>query len=421
MKAFMNWIENTLAPRAAKLSEQRHLAAVRDGLILLMSFMIIGSFAVLILNIPIKGWADLTVIKYFKPYGLPVWNGTLGIVGLLAAFSIGSALAQRLKMDGTMGGLLAAASLVVISPDLTGAWGLPFHTAGWLFTAMFTALIAVEIQHWFVKNKIVIKMPDSVPPAVGRSFSALIPAIGVLFFFSIVRGIFQFGLGMGVNDVVGVVLAPLKFFGGSLAGALVAVILVHLLWAVGIHGGNIALAIFGPVFLVATNENVAAFSQGLPVHNIVTGPFLDIFVYFGGAGATLGLALVMFLFARSKQLKTLGRISIGPALFNINEPLIFGTPIIMNPMLLIPFLGIPVVLTIISYFVMATNIVGRTIALAPWTSPVIMGALYATADWKAVILQLFNVALATAIYYPFFKAYDKQKVAEENGAVSKAA
>ena len=179
MKTFMDWIERTLAPAAARISEQRHLASLRDGLISIVPFLIIGSLVVMILNLPITGWSELAVIKFIKPYGVNIWNGTMGIASLLAAFGIGASLAQKYKMDATIGGLMSVAALVAVTPEVTGAWGMPFLTAGWLFTAMVTAICATEIYHFFVKRNMVIKMPDGVPPAAVKSFAALIPGTGV--------------------------------------------------------------------------------------------------------------------------------------------------------------------------------------------------------------------------------------------------
>jgi len=415
MKAFMAWIEKYLAPIGGKLSEQRHLAAIRDGLLAITSFIIIGSFAVLINNIPIPGWGDLYIIKLFKFYDGPIWNGTLAILALIACFSIGSHLAQSYKMDGVIGGVMAVAAFVTVTPEITeGAWGMPFLGTGYLFSAIITALVAIEIMHWFVKNKIVIKVPDSVPPAVGRSFSALLPGLGVLIAFSLLRGGLNVLWTISFNDLILTILSPLKVLGGSLGGALVAVILVHLLWAVGAHGGTIVFTIFGPFFLEAATQNANAFAAGQPIPNVITGPFLDMFVYVGGAGATLGLAILMLLRAKSEQMKAMGKVAIGPALFNINEPIIFGVPMIANPVLLIPFVLAPVAITLVSYFAMASGLVGRTMAVANWASPVIMGAWISTPDWKAIVLQLVNVAIAVIIYYPFFVAFDKMKLREEN-------
>ncbi|MGE5591064.1 MAG: PTS sugar transporter subunit IIC [Bacillota bacterium] len=418
MKKLMEWIERYLAPAAARISEQRHMASLRDGLTMVVPFLIIGSFATLILNVPIKGWGDLAFIKFIKPYGVDIWDATLGIVSLMASFSIGSSLAQRYKMDGTIGGLMAVAALIVVTPEVEGAWGLPFHTAGWLFTAMITSMLAVEIQHWFVKRNIVIRMPDGVPPAVGKSFSALLPGLAVLLVFVALRGIVFALFHISVNDIILKIFEPLRVLGGSLAGALIAVMLVHLLWSVGAHGGTIVFTIFGPFFLQAATQNAEAFAAGQAAPNLITAPFLDIFVYIGGAGASLGLAILMLAFAKSQQMKALGKIAIGPALFNINEPILFGAPMIMNPVLLIPFVLAPVVLTLVTYAAMASGLVGRTIAVANWATPVIAGGLITTADWRAVVLQLVNVAIATVIYYPFFRAYDRMKLQEENGKLA---
>jgi len=411
----MAWIEKYLAPIGGRLSEQRHLAAVRDGLLAITGLIIIGSFAVLINNLPIPGWGDLYVIKLIKFYDVPIWNGTMGILALLACFSIASHLAQSYKMDGTIAGALAAAAFVTVTPEITqGAWGQPFYTATYLFSAMITALLAVEIMHWFIKNKIVIKVPDSVPPAVGRSFSALLPGLGVLLAFALIRGGLNVLWTMSFNDVVLKVLSPLKILGGSLTGALVAVILVHLLWAVGAHGGTIVFTIFGPFFLEAATQNATALAAGQPIPNVITGPFLDMFVYIGGAGATLGLAILMLFRAKSETLKAMGKVGIGPALFNINEPILFGVPMIANAVLLIPFILAPVAMTLVTYFAMTTGLVGKTIAVANWASPIIMGAWASTGDWRSIVLQFVNVALSVVIYYPFFVAYDKMKLREEN-------
>lgn len=415
MKSFMDWIERTLAPAAARLSEQRHLASIRDGLIAIVPFLIIGSLIVMILNLPITGWGDLAPVKFIKPYGVNIWNGTMGIASLLAAFGIGSQLAQRYKIDGTIGGLMAVAGLVTLTPEVTGAWGMPFLTAGWLFTAMIFSLLAIEIYHFFVKRNMVIKMPDGVPPAAVKSFAALIPGTAVLITFTAIRGILFALFEISVNDVILKIFEPLKVLGGSLGGALVAVVLVHVLWAVGVHGGTIVFTIFGPFFLQAATQNADAFAAGQAAQNIVTGPMLDIFVYVGGAGASLSLAFLFAFLARSKQLKALGKLAVGPALFNINEPILFGTPMIMNPVMIIPFIGVPVVTCLTTYFAMAAGIVPKTIALAPWTSPIIMGPWVSTGSLAGVLLQLVNVAIGLAIYYPFFRIYDKMKLAEESG------
>lgn len=415
----MAWIEKYLAPIGAKLSEERHLAAIRDGLLAITSLIIIGSFMVLINNLPITGWGDLGFIKVFKFYDVPIWNGTMGILALLACFSIGSHLAQSYKMDGTIAGVLAAAAFVTVTPEITqGAWGQPFYTANYLFSAIITALIAVDIMWLFVKNKIVIRVPESVPPAVGRAFSALLPGLGVLAVFAILRGGLNVLWTTNFNDLILIILSPLKVLGGSLAGALVAVILVHLLWAVGAHGGTIVFTIFGPFFLEAATQNATAFAAGQAIPNTITGPFLDMFVYVGGAGATLGLAILMLFRAKSEQLKAMGKIAIGPALFNINEPILFGVPMIANAMLIIPFILAPVLMTLVTYFAMSSGLVMKTIAVANWASPVIMGAWASTGDWKAIVLQLVNVLISVLVYYPFFVAYDKMKLREEQATLT---
>lgn len=187
MKALMNWIEKYLAPAGVKLSENRYLASIRDGLAYVMPFLIIGSMVLVVLNLPIKGWGELAVIKAIRPYGVYIWNGTMGVVALLAAVGIGGSLASKYKIDPSIGGVMAAAALIVVTPEVKGAWGLPFHTAGWLFTAMVVSILSVEIAQFFFKRKLVIKLPDGVPPAVGKSFAALLPGLAVMIVWSLVE------------------------------------------------------------------------------------------------------------------------------------------------------------------------------------------------------------------------------------------
>lgn len=422
MNGFTKFLEERLMPFAGRVAAQRHLGAVRDGIIVTMPFLIIGSIVLILGNLPVQAWAD--ALAPIRKHLVAPYFATFAVLTILATFAIGYSLAQRYKLDAVAGGMMALVSFFLVTPVGEDGWSfsMGYLSAGGLFVGIICALVAVEIFRFFVARKIVITMPASVPPAVSRSFSALLPGVGVIVFFWAVKVILDVVWGINLHMVVGKVLTgPLNLLGGSLFGAIIAVLLVHVLWGVGIHGASIVEAVMGPIWIGLMDANIQAMQAGTAIPNVVTKPMFDIFVYMGGSGTTIGLALLMAFAARSKQLKTLGRMSVGPGLFNINEPIIFGTPIVMNPLLLIPFILTPIVLTIITYSAIASGLVAKTVALAPWTTPFLFGGLLATGHWSGAALQVFNVVIATAIYFPFFRLWDAQKVSEENGAARPAA
>ena len=202
--------------------------------------------------------------------------------------------------------------------------------------------------------------------------------------------------------------AFVKDIAGSLGGMIVIMLLVHLLWAVGVHGTSIVVNSFvNPILLVALTENMDG------ARNIFAGDFKNMFVFLGGAGSTLGLVICMLIWAKSSQLKTLSRAGAVPSLFNINEPIIFGAPIVYNPYLVIPFFVIP----LITYFAISWGMVGYIVAAIPWISPVGVGAFLGTGgNWGAAVLALINLAISIVLYFPFMKMYDNKLYAEELAA-----
>ncbi|MED1373099.1 PTS transporter subunit EIIC, partial [Bacillus paranthracis] len=187
-----------------------------------------------------------------------------------------------------------------------------------LFVAMIIALISTELYRFIVQKKIIIKMPETVPPAVTRSFAALVPGFIVVTVIWILRLIIENTSFGSIHNIVGQILQePLSVLGASLWGAIIAVILVHVLWSCGIHGATIVGGVMSPVWLSLMDQNRVAFQAGQDVPNTITAQFFDLWIYMGGSGATLALVVGMLLFARSQQLKSLGRLSIAPGIFNI--------------------------------------------------------------------------------------------------------
>lgn len=189
-------------------------------------------------------------------------------------------------------------------------------------------------------------------------------------------------------------------------------VLSQLLWAVGIHGASVTGAVANPFKEANLAANAAAQAAGEAMPAIFTTPFWAFFIVIGGSGATLGLVFLM-LRSRSSHLKGIGKVALVPGLFNINEPVIFGMPLIFNPTMFIPFVFCQTVCALIAYYAVKLGFVMRAFATVPWTTPAPLGAMIAAADWKAGVLVLVPAAISTVIYFPFFKAYEKQLLRQE--------
>jgi PTS system cellobiose-specific IIC component len=415
MNKFFAFVEKVLMPPMAKLSEQRHLRAIRDGIISTMPLIIVGSFFMMIAFPPIPALDALVkpyVAKILIPYRL-----TLGLMSLYAAYGIGYSLSKSYKLDGISGGVLSMAAflltMIPLNVEKTG-WVLPMGNLGGagMFVAIIMSIFAVEVLRFLQQRNITVKMPEGVPDSVARSFEALIPAAVIMVVIWIVRILANFDIQTFIMNL----FKPLVTAGNTLPGVLVPILLITLLWATGIHGVSVVGSIARPIWLTLLDANIAAQAAGAAVlPNIAPEPFFQWFVWIGGSGTTISLVLLM-LISKSKYLKSLGRASLLPGICNINEPVVFGAPIMLNPILAIPFIVGPLVTGIITWIAMAANIVSRPYILPPWTLPAPIGAYLATGgDWKAIILVLINIAITMLIYFPFFKVYEKKLVAEEAG------
>ena len=293
--------------------------------------------------------------------------------------------------------------------------------SGGLFVAIIMSLLAIEIVNFIVKKNIVIKMPDSVPPAVSKSFAALIPGFFVIMISLMIRIAFEVSPFGNIHKVVEMVLTkPLTALGGSFFGMMGLSFITNLLWTAGIHGSNLVTGgIARPVLDTLMDQNRIALSAGQPLPNIVTTQFFDIFHNMGGSGTTFSLAIMLLFLSKSKQLKEIGKLAIGPAFFNINEPILFGLPIVMNPILIIPFILAPLVTVMVTYLAMYSGLVAKVTGVAlPWTTPPFISGFLATNHWTGTAIQVVNFFITAAIYYPFFKLWDDKKLQEENGTAS---
>ncbi|PRT10167.1 PTS lactose transporter subunit IIC [Bacillus thuringiensis] len=420
MNKFVTFLDKNLSGPMARLSEQRHLQAIRDGVISALPFIIVGSFFLIVAFPPlpkdsfISVWALKNQTSILIPYRL-----TMFIMSLYIAFGIGYNLAKSYKLDALSGAQLAVCSLLLtLTPELIDKKGfmLPMTNLGGhgLFVTMIVSILSVEILRFCKKNNVTIKMPEQVPPSVSRSFEALIPAAFVIIIMSLITVVFKVDL----HYVVDKLAAPLVKAGDSYFGVIIPVFLITFFWSFGIHGVSVVGTVARPlwdVYLGKNGEAVASGASHFPF--IAPEPFYQWFIWIGGSGATLGLVLAMIVFGRSKYSKALSRTCIVPGIFNINEPVIFGLPIVLNPILIIPFVITPLVTATIAYAATAMGFVTPTHIMPPWTLPAPIGAYLATGgDWRAIVLVFINIAISFLIYLPFFKMYDKNMLEiEKNG------
>ncbi|MFH1453180.1 MAG: PTS transporter subunit EIIC, partial [Armatimonadota bacterium] len=327
------------------------------------------------------------------------------------------------KLDGMSTGILSGLCFVLTQkPQITQidgkmVWYLKMDYLGGsgLFAAIICAFFAVEITRFFNKDKFKIKMPEGVPPSVVTAFTALLPAVIIMTITWLVAHVFDI-------DIVGGILklfSPLVYLGDTVWAVIIINIVLGLIWLGGIHGASVVNAVFITIWMQYFDANTAAQAAGQPLPYITTLPFYQWFVWIGGSGATLGLIFLMLL-SKSKHIKNIGKISLIPGVCNINEPIIYGLPITMNPILALPFLFVPVITGVISYYALHFNLIHRLCSMPPWTLPAPIGVFFATLfDWRGIVLVFINIIIATILYYPFLKEYEKtlleKEVAENDG------
>ncbi len=430
MQKFLKWIETRLMPPMTKIGMQRHMVAIRNGVISTLSLILIGSFIMVFANFPIPAVAEW-LAPHTANLTIP-FRITMGLMAIYASFAMGDSLAKSYDLDGVTGGVLSLAAFLTLTIPLNVdtvlteageaaiGWVLPMQYLGGagMFSAILTMIFAVEIYRFFIKRDITIKMPDGVPPAVGRSFGALLPGGFIIIFLWIVRVMLNFD----INAFIMSIFNPIAdLMGNNMFGALLPMIFIHLLWAAGVHGMNIIGSIVRPMWLMMLDANMAGMADGTPLTQlpyVAPEQFYQWFVTMGGAGVTLVLVFLLFT-CRAKYLRDMAKLTFVPGLFNINEPLIFGMPLMMNPVFTIPFVLNPIILTIVSYSAVRLGLVNGFVANVPWTLPAPIGAYMATGnDWRAIILVLVNLFIAGLIYYPFVKMYDKQMLEEEKKAAA---
>ena len=435
-----------LSMKMAKISEQRHLRAIRDGIVSTLPLIIVGSVFLILAFPPFpKEWGISVLAKKYAVQMLLPYRMTMFIMGLYAVMGIGYSLAKSYKLDGITGAILSVcAFLLTIMPkminpvevinqtingqavqiiveegtkgsqllqeDLGYVMQMSKLGSAGLFVGIIVAIFAVEVYRLTTTTGFKIRMPEAVPESVARSFEALTPAAIIIFTLTILT----YWLKIDLHDIIGSVIKPILKFSDSWFSVILIVFMITFFWSFGIHGDSIVGSVVRPLWLMLLEQNATALANGQPVPHIAAEPLYQWFVWIGGSGTTIGFALLLLFKSKSAYGKTLGKAAILPSIFNINEPIIFGAPIVLNPTLLPPFIIVPIVNATIAYFAMAAGLVNRVTSTPPWTLPGPIGAFLATnGDFRALILNVILIVISIIIYYPFFNVYEKKLFAEE--------
>ena len=425
MEKILEFLEEKIMPVANKLGQQRHLLAIRDGFLSMIALTMVASIATLINNIPIDA------VKKFlteTSFGQQVYTlcqniswGAFSFMSIFACFAIAQALWRSYGKKGNEAGLIATAVFLAISKQtvafkpqgateatlVKGGLAASNFGATALFTGILVALLTVELLRYLSNVQwLKIKLPDMVPPAVARSFETMLPGILTIIVSVLAALILRNVTGEYLSDlIVRLIQTPIQSVSDSLASAIFIPLIICVLWSFGLHGTNVTDGIFVPVLtsLAAVNMELSAKGATEGFH-IVNLPFFYSFVWLGGAGATIALVIAMII-AGKKSRERYGAItslSLAPGIFNINEPVIFGVPIVLNPILMIPFIFIPIVLSVVAYTAINIGLVSPVIVQSiPWTTPPVLSGFLATGDLSGALLSGFNLILAIVLYMPF--------------------
>lgn len=448
MSKFIDTASEKLLVIAGKISNQKHMASIKNAFYTLMPVILTGAFCTLISNVVCSTTTE--GISLAKLPGMS-WLGiftdlftacnyaTLNFFTIAAVFLIGMELAKQNGMgDSPDSGVVAVCSYVatlstrvtttvddvevtvtnVISSDYTASRGL--------FLGMIVALVSVEIYSAITKSHVFdFKMPDSVPANVTKSFSALLPFAFTVLICGAVNFATNKIFGLSLYQIVYTFLqGPLESVMQGLPGLLILMLVAQLFWCIGIHGNQIIKAVRDPLLNAAILANTDLVAQGvtdMSQYNVINMSFWDTYMSLGGSGCTLGLIIAIFIFSKREDYKAIGKLSIGPAIFEINECMTFGLPIVLNPYLVIPFIITPLITGTIGYFATVSGFAGVALYAMPWTTPPIISAWLSTGgSIGAVITQLICIVVAVLIYVPFVLLANHERQATEAEAPAEA-
>lgn len=423
----MDNLSNKLGVIAAKINNLRYIIVIKNAFTTLTPVIIAGAFGTLfsamVFNAD-QGLAKISALSWLaelNPVASALSYVTLSFLTIYAVFLIGVELAKLNDIHGVFPGIVAVMSYLAVNPTfimfnhedtalkITNVLSKQYTDTKGLFLGMFVAIVAIELYCWLSRqDKLKIKMPDSVPANVSTSFSALFPTTITIATMALIGWGVHAATGLYAYDIIyNVVQKPLEAVTQGLPGLLILMLVAQLFWVIGIHGNQMIKPVREPLLLAAIATNTEAFMAGTPVKelpNIITMPFWDMYMSMGGSGVTIGLLIAVFIVGKKGPMKEIAKLSAVPGLFNINEPVIFGMPIMLNPILAIPFVITPLITGTIGYILTSIGFAAPAAVMVPWPFPPLINGYVATAgDWGAVAAQLICIVAATLIYLPFVK------------------
>ena len=414
-------IEQKITPLAGAVGQQKYVTSIRDGFILALPFMIVGSFMLVFIFPPFspdttwgfaRAWLQFS-LDHRANLMLPYYF-SMGIMTIFISVGVADSLARHHELDPLTSGMLSLMGFLLIAAPLKdGQISTAYFSGQGIFTALLVAIYTTELYAFLRRNNITIRLPPEVPTGVARSFEILIPVLAVVLTLHPLNLVIEAQFGMIIPEAIMSLVKPLVAASDTLPAILLSVLVCQILWFAGIHGALIVTGIMNPFWMANLSVNQAAIAAGTAIPHIYVQGFWDHYLLIGGVGSTLPLALLLIR-SKAVHLRTIGRMGIVPGMFNINEPILFGAPIIMNPLFFLPFVLVPMVNATLAYLALDFGLVARVVSMTPWTTPAPIGASWA-ANWafSPVIMCLICMVSATAMYFPFFKAYEKQLLAQD--------
>lgn len=432
MDKFTALLEKLLVPISDKLSQNKYLGAISTGFSYLLPLTMVGAIFTLLANLQIAPYQDFVTATGLKTIFAFAPTVTTDMLAVYAAYLIGKACADKLNLvkEATIIGSITLFVFLLMIPlgvsgkavnsgeivSISSALSTGYLGSAGLFSAMILGLVVPSIYNLFIKYNVVIKMPEQVPSSISKSFSALIPAFAIAFIFCLVRLGFTYTSFGTLNDFIYTVLkTPLTHLSASPFTFIIFILMSQLMWFFGLHGGMIVMPFLTMLYTTAGLENLEAYAAGTALPNIITKSCWGMYACLGGAGGTLGLVIIMFFFAKSARYKTLGKLALPASLCGINEPIVFGLPLVLNPITFFPLILTPIITFTITYVCMSIGLVPFTNgAEIPLGTPVLLSGIIGC-GWQAAVLQVFLVLVQIAIHLPFFKLLDKRALEEEQG------
>lgn len=437
LNSIANFIERFMSPIAGKIAGNKHLQIIAAAFMSILPLIMVGSFA-LIISSPFldyttmdpsnffygffKAWSDFSV--GFGSHLNYLFNITLGSQGLWIAIAIAYVTAKRRDLHMLNSIIVVFVSFMIVNSELIDwNWSSSYFGGTGLFSSIIVSFVAIDLYTYLTNKKIgLIKFPDSVPEVLSSSISTLVPMALIFILMVIVRSVFNDLIGISFPALVMSLGSHMNMAVDSIWGMSLASTLSQIGWWFGIHSSAI-LSVVTPSLEANMLANMNAFAAGTPLSDlptIVNTTFYYTYVTIGGGGATFGLVFLM-LKSRSEQIRTIGKLSVVPAFFGINEPILFGLPIVLNPIFLIPFLLTHVVNIIIVYYAMSLNLVNKIVMSLSAQTPVGLSNVLGNLDFRSLILLVITILVDIILYYPFFKLFEKEKVEEEEALANQAA